>query len=305
MRDVSHGGAFCFRVILMNFKQMKQSATYDEQIAKLREHGCEVTDEAFCKDVLAQISYYRLSAYFLPFRTSLGNYKPGTNFMKVYNLYEFDRKLRRLIFTAIEEVEIYLRAQLSYYHAHKYGADGYMNAANYNDKHDHTGFEERINELIAVNNNSALVIHHTKNYAGKLPLWAMMELFSFGMLSYFYGDLQKPDQKYIARSVFGTTNLNVKSWLYCCTVLRNICAHYGRLYFRHFSAVPAKLPGIDKKVENSLYAAVMALRALYPDKDKWNNEFLPTMTALFDEYIEVIELRHIGFPEDWEDIMRR
>ena len=49
----------------------------------------------------------------------------------------------------------------------------------------------------------------------------------------------------------------------------------------------------------------MAVRSLYPNKDKWNNEFMPAMTALFDEYADVIELRHIGFPEDWEDKMRR
>jgi abortive infection bacteriophage resistance protein len=299
------GGRFIFGVIVMEQRQLKQAATYDEQIAKLREHGCVVEDEAFCKEVLAKISYYRLSAYFLPFRTVGGKYKSDTTFSKVYNLYEFDRKLRRLIFTAIEEVEVYLRAQLSHFHAHKYGSDGYMDAVYFNAKHDSGGFEERINDLIRVNSKSALVSHHLKNYGGKMPLWAIMELFSFGMLSYFFVDMLKPDQKYIARSAFGTTNLNVKSWLYCCTGLRNLCAHYGRLYYRIFTAVPAKLPHITQKTENSLFANIMALRALYPDAKKWNNEFMSSMVALFDEYAQIIELRHIGFSEDWAEIMRK
>ena len=286
----------------MESKQLKQATTYDEQISKLREHGCEITDERFCKEVLAKISYYRLSAYFLPFRIFGNKYKSDTTFSKVYNLYEFDRKLRRLIFTAIEEVEVYLRAQLSYFHAHKYGSDGYMNAVNYNKKHDHDSFLERIKELIKVNNKSALINHHMVNYNGKLPLWAIMELFSFGMLSYFYIDLPKPDQKFIARDAFGTTNLNVKSWLYCCTDLRNMCAHYSRLYFRKFTAIPAKVPHIQGK-ERTLFAAIMALRALYPDIQKWNNEFMPAMMALFDEYASCIELRHIGFPDNWEDLI--
>ena len=78
MRDVSHEGTFFMEVCCVK-------ATYEEQMEKLREHGCEITDEAHCKEVLSQIGYYRLSAYFLPFRTIQGKYKPDTTFAKVYN----------------------------------------------------------------------------------------------------------------------------------------------------------------------------------------------------------------------------
>jgi abortive infection bacteriophage resistance protein len=284
---------------------LKKPATYAEQVAKLREHGCVVSDEAFCEEILAQVSYYRLSAYFLPFRTSSGKYKSGTDFLKVYRLYEFDRKLRRLIFSVIEELEVYLRAQLSYYHAHKYGSDGYMNPANFNTRHNHARFTERVEELLKRNDKVIFVKHHMTEYGGQFPLWVLTELFTFGMLSYFYADMITADQKRIAYDTFQTTVSSAKSWLYCCTDLRNLCAHYGRLYYSVFSAVPAKLPNVDKNTENSLFAAIMALRALYPDASKWDNEFLPSMIALFDEYAEDIELRHIGFPENWEDIMRK
>jgi hypothetical protein len=33
------------------------------------------------------------------------------------------------------------------------------------------------------------------NYGGQFPVWVITELFTFGMLSYFYGDLPTPDQK--------------------------------------------------------------------------------------------------------------
>jgi len=282
---------------------LKQPATYKQQIEKLREHGCEVTDEAFCKEALSRISYYRLSAYFLPFRTSQGKYKPNTKFEKVYNLYEFDRKLRSIIFSVIEELEVFLRAQLSYYHTHKYGTDGYMNPKNFNSRHNHVKFVERIAELLKSNSNTAFVKHHMNKYNGQLPLWVMSELFTFGMLSYFYADMITIDQKHIARNIFNTSVANAKSWLYCCTDLRNICAHYGRLYYTIFSVVPAK--SVDAKAKRSLYAVITALRTLYPDRNKWNNEFLLAMNALFDEYADVIELRHIGFPESWENELRR
>jgi abortive infection bacteriophage resistance protein len=62
---------------------------------------------------------------------------------------------------------------------------------------------------------------------------------------------------------------------------------------------------VDKSSERKLFAAVMALRQLYPDAEKWNREFLPTMSALFAEYKNVMLLKHIGYPEDWETVMRK
>ncbi|MDR1558806.1 MAG: Abi family protein [Clostridiales bacterium] len=104
---------------------LKQPATYKQQIGKLREHGCTVSDDGFCEEVLSRISYYRLSAYFLTYRAKDGKYKPGTTFETVYRLYEFDRKLQGLLFSVLAELEVYLRARFSYYHTHKYGAEGY------------------------------------------------------------------------------------------------------------------------------------------------------------------------------------
>jgi abortive infection bacteriophage resistance protein len=56
----------------------------------------------------------------------------ATDFNDVYQIYEFDQSLRNLLFAAIEEVEIHLRAKFAYCHAHKYDATSYLDAANYN-----------------------------------------------------------------------------------------------------------------------------------------------------------------------------
>ena len=224
---------------------------------------------------------------------------PGTDFNTVYQIYEFDRKLRNLIFAAIEEVEIYLRAKFAYYHAHKYGVLGYMDAANYNQRHRHDRFKELIETEIKNNRKVLFVQHHVDNYEGQFPVWVITELFTFGMLSYFYGDLPTPDQKQIAKDLFGTIPKNLISWLRCCTDLRNICAHYGRLYFRIFTAVPANLPGLEKDTERRLFGAVLALKSLYPDMDKWDAEIQPALYSLIESYSGIIHLDHIGFPADW------
>jgi abortive infection bacteriophage resistance protein len=284
---------------------LKRSATYAQQIAKLRDHGCIISDEAFCEEVLSRISYYRLSAYFLAFRRKDGSYLPGTDFNQVYMLYEFDRKLRRLLFSVIDELEVFLQAQLSYYHSHKYGADGYMNPINFNSRHDHPGFISRINDLVKSNEKLPFIKHHINNYDGKFPLWVISELFTFGMLSFFYADMITSDQKHLARNIFKTSVPNVKSWLYCCTNLRNVCAHSRRLYNAVSSVIPANILNVEKIHERKLFASIMAVRELYPDTEKWNNEFMPALSALIDEYSNTILLHYIGFPQDWERKMIR
>lgn len=278
--------------------ELKPPTTYDQQLDILRSRGVSAVDTEACKRILERVNYYRLTAYLLPFKQADGNYEPGTDFMRAYRIYEFDRKLRRILFSAIETIEIYLRAEFSYFHAHKYGAEGYMDPANFSSRHDAQRFKETIEREIRNNSASLFVKHHEQVYGGRFPFWVAVELFTFGMLSFFYSDLFPQDQKYLSKRLYSTVPQNVISWLRCCTDLRNICAHYGRLYYRVFSAVPAHL-GLSSKQERSLWGAVLAVKALYPDAAQWGNEILPALARLFDEYRSDIDLHHIAFPSDW------
>ena len=284
-------------------RETKRPTTYSEQIQILKERGCIISDEGFCRDKLQAVNYYRLTAYFLPFKSGNG-YIEGTNFERVYRLYEFDRKLRAVLFSAVEEIEIYLRSRFAYFHAHKYGATGYLNPENFSNRHQHEKFIANISREIVSNKQALFVKHHLENYDGIFPMWVISELFTFGMLSYFYNDLKIQDQKQLAGELYGTTYKNLISWLRCCTDLRNICAHYGRLYYRIFPAIPA---GIDMgaAAKRRLWGAIMALCSLYPGRDKWNSEILPSLEALFEEYGEDVELYHIAFPKDWKNRLKK
>jgi abortive infection bacteriophage resistance protein len=210
-----------------------------------------------------------------------------------------------VLFAAIEEVEIYLRAKFAYFHAHKYGATGYLDVANYNVRHHHTKFIELIDTEIRNNSKMLFVQHHLNNYGGLFPVWVITELFTFGMLSYFYNDLLMLDQKQLAREMFKTVPKNLISWLRCCTDLRNICAHYGRLYYRIFTAAPANLPGLEANSKRRLFGAVLSLRELYPDTNKWNDEIFPGLENLINSYSHVIHLDHIGFPDNWKVTLKK
>lgn len=94
------------------------------------------------------------------------------------------------------------------------------------------------------------------------------------------------------------------SWLKCCTDLRNICAHYGRLYCRVFPALPSGFQ-LSEFAGSRLWGAVLSVRALYPSTSEWNNEFMPALEALIEAYSEDIDLYHLGFPNDWESRLRK
>lgn len=284
--------------------QLKIATSYEEQLQILQDRHVLIDDWDSCAKVLECVNYYRLAAYFLPFKLSDGTYKEGTRFQTVYRIYEFDRKLRGILLAALEEVEIYLRAKFAYYHGHKYGSEGYMDAENYSDKHKAERFHENLEREIKNNGKSAFVIHHQKHYDGHFPIWVAVELFTLGMISRFYSDLKTADQKQLARALYGGVPKNLISWLRCCTDLRNICAHYGRLYYRIFPALPSNVGETEGKI-NRLWGAVLALRALYPDADKWNHGALMQVTALFEEYNGDISLGHIGFPENWESQLEK
>lgn len=281
-------------------EEVKPFASYPEQVKKLKDKGCIIDDEPFCTDVLEQIRYYRLSAYFLPFKGDNQKYKPETHFETVYRIYEFDRKLRSLILSALEVIEVYFRSLLSYFHAEKYGPLGYWDPSNFNNKHNPEKFKKNIEREIKNNEKVEFVKHHQKKYGGKFPLWVVIELFSFGMLSYFYTDLLTSDKKLL----FGVNYRDIDSWLRCCTDLRNICAHSGRLYYRVFPSTPKNL-NIPEPAKNRLWGAVLTVKNLFPDPERWNNDFMPAIEALFDEYEGHINLYHIAFPDDWIEQLRK
>ncbi|MCL2128762.1 MAG: hypothetical protein FWH35_00215 [Treponema sp.] len=107
-------------------------------------------------------------------------------------------------------------------------------------------------------------------------------------------------QKYLARTFFKSHQIALSSCLYSCTILRNICAHFGRLYFRKFPIIPKDIPALDQTNNRSLFGAIMALKTLYPHTDKWEKEVFVSIKNLIIKYSTDIQLKHIGFPTDWE-----
>ena len=282
---------------------VKEPKSFEYQLNKMVERGCIIADKNHALRVIKQVNYYRLTAYFLPFRKPDGTYREGTSFNNVFRIYEFDRKLRALLFSIIEEIELMLRTQLSYYFSHKYGALGYLEESNFNQMHNHKRFIDHIRKSISNNKTQAFVKHHIENYNGQFPLWVVIELFTMGELSLFYSDMVTSDKKRLAKEVFDSTYSNISSWLRCLTDLRNYCAHYSRLYYNLFPAIPPTPKGFSYTLNKRIFDYILVLKFLYFDPEKWNYNYVEQISILIEEYADCIDLTHIGFPENWKAIL--
>ena len=203
----------------------------------------------------------------------------------------------------IEEIELFLRTQLAYYSAHTHGALGYLEEKHYNSRHNHERFIQSIDAAIKNNKNTLVVKHHDNEYSGKLLIWAIVDFFSIGNLSYFYSDLLVEGKKYIAKELFNTSYPFLDSWMKCITVLRNRCAHYSRLYYSLFTDMPKIPPGVVYMCSGRVFDQILMLKFLYARKYKWDTSFVLSLETLISEYQDSIYLYHIGFPGNWIELL--
>ena len=62
---------------------------------------------------------------------------------------------------------------------------------------------------------------------------------------------------------------------------------------------------ISEAAKRRLRGAILSVKALYPSSEKWNNEFMPRIEALFEEYKEDINLYHLAFPRNWAEQLKK
>lgn len=291
-------------------QQLKSPMTYPEQIRHLQvDHGLSIPDHARAERILTAVNYYRLSAYgidLLDKRTD--RYHEGTSIDHIYSLYQFDGRLRNIISPVIEYVEVKFRSCIAYHLANKYGAECYRDRANFNSwTSGVTGrdmfdvFNEHVDAEIKKQSKKPMVVHHVQKYGGHFPIWVIVELLSLGTLSTLYSLMKREDQTAIAKQ-FHTGYAYMKSWFAALVEIRNICAHYGRLYNMPLDSVAKLSPRESSYANSRLFTDCLALRYILHGESVWAT-FVINLRAILDECPNV-NLKCMGFPENWEDLLK-
>ena len=284
----------------------KPATTYAEQAALLQERGMLVEDPAEAEFYLQHLNYYRLGAYWLPFEADhiSHQFRPGTRFSDVLNLYVFDRELRLLVVDAIERVEVSVRAQWAYQLAHRHGPYAHLEPTL---AYQHHRWRQNLDALTdEVDRSDETFIRHLKNtYSEDLPpVWAVCEVMSLGKLSHWYSNLRPMPTRRAISGVYQVDEKTLQSWLHHLTHVRNVCAHHSRLWNREFTITP-KLPrhkpaGLaaqchpgSRKQYNSLVILLHCMDLIAP-----GHHWRTRLKALVADHR--IPVSAMDFPIEWE-----
>lgn len=307
----------------------KPALTIDQQMDLLEKRGLAIADRERTARHLSNISYYRMSAYMLPYRvlaadgTHLDQFVAGATWNDIYNLYKFDRKLRLLVFDAIERIEVALRTQVIYQLSHKYGPHWQDNSSLFKipTVNRRTGrtydvfndIQNHINEQLTANKKVTFIEHYLNTYDAPPtpPSWMSVELLYFSELSKICQNLRsRKDRIDIAKAFYVKDDAVFCSWLHTLNYVRNICAHHARLWNILLDITPTKYTNRDpnmvwlthaevqtvqsSKMYYTLCVILFLLQTVNP-KTKFRNHF----KDLLAKY-PGINVGYMGFPKDWE-----
>lgn len=311
-------------------KYDKPPKTFDEQIELLESRGLVIPDKARAKRHLSNVSYFRMSAYMLPFKKRdvygkpLDEFVEETTWSEIYNLYKFDRKLRLLVFDAIERIEIALRTQVIYQLSHKYGSHWQDNKclfvpAKTSNKTGKTydvfaDIQKHISEQLTTNKKVEFIKHYQETYNNPLtpPSWMSVELLYFSELSKICQNLKNRKDRTDLSKAFGIASEDVFcSWIHTLNYLRNICAHHARLWNIKVDVKPQKYNNKDSRyiwlsedeitstqTERLYYSLCMILFLLQTVNPR--TKFRDHFKNLLKKY-PGINVGYMGFPKGWEN----
>lgn len=304
----------------------KPPLTYREQISLLKSRGLIFEDEPKAELQLANVSYFRLSAYMLPFKKEIDSkiineFQNGTSWKTIYNLYVFDRKLRLLVFDAIEKIEVALRCQLVSVLSLKYGShwqdkatilkEPYMLALNNGGKklvNIYADIQSHLAEQLLSHQAELFIKHYRETYDSPKnpPAWMCVEIMYFNQLSRICSNLRERADRVAIAKHFSLPPDEFISWLHTLNYVRNICAHHARLWNREIKIVPSILKFSKEKIwikeprqtkRSKIYYTLCIinymLQSVNPD-----SSFSLRLRELIVEYSP--ETSAMGFPENWE-----
>lgn len=163
------------------------------QLAMLKQRGLIVTDEEKAMKQLASISYFRLASYWKFFETdeTTHQFACGTRLEDVISLYNFDKELRSIIFTAIQDIEVALRTRIIQFFSMAHGAFWFMEASKFNSCSIFQACLDSIQVDLNRSKEDFLQEHFAKYSSPSMPpVWKTLEVVSFGNLSKLYANIK-------------------------------------------------------------------------------------------------------------------
>lgn len=256
---------------------------------------------------LKQVSYYRMSGYWYPLLADKEKhiFKSGTTFEQAKTLYEFDCRLRHLVMTYIEIIEVAVRTQMAYILSQAHNGLWFEDATLFSNVVQHAKTLQNISEEYNRSDEQFVKAFQCKYSDTFPPSWITLEITSFGTMSILYQQLKPGLPKRNVASFFGVSDTVFVSWLHTLVYVRNICAHHARLWNRVFGIRPL-MPRHTRRTfiqiptsgTQRVYFTLAIIRYIINGIDP-KNTFGTELKKLIAKY-PTINPSSMGFPNGWE-----
>ena len=173
--------------------------TLDDQLSTLKNRGMHFHNEQLAKEYLSRISYFRLKYFWIDMLDKdSGDFKEGTYFEDVIDRYELDKSFRRIMFDAIETLEVGIRTRIISTFSLSTGTGlWYLDNSLFENKHYHKEFVLKLKYEFGRSTDPYArdFIRESKiwdesSFEGDNPdAWIIIETASFGTLSMMYKNL--------------------------------------------------------------------------------------------------------------------
>ena len=272
----------------------------NQQLEKLTERGMILDfPEKKVKEILLDIGYYRLGFYWNPFEINEKHeFKEGTKFSDVVNLYYLDVDLRNLLLKYIKRIEINFRTKVVYYVSNKYKdsptwfIDPKVVSQNLIDS-----FDEHYNSEFK-SKNKQIKLHHRKYINDKYaPAWKTLEFFTFGAILKIFKSLNDSSIKERISNIYEIRNLRkFTNLMETIVFIRNTCAHSGVIFDLNTPRGISIVPGIEFN-NNNRSTLDSSIKIILFILDKISNdrkiELETEIKRLFDNYKENNSIKEI------------
>lgn len=286
----------------------KDPYTLAQQIDLLQGRGLtlDVTDRQHVARLLLDHNYYRLSGYWRYYQQAphLGDnqFRPDASMATIERVYAFDASLRQTLLEGLADFEVAFRSRFAYFIATMHGPCTYLRQSSYRPETVHRRDRTVVNlaEEVQASILSDLrrsredYIRHHVERSEPIPIWVAVESLSFGTISKAYRLFADDDVRYKVSRTFEVPDpLFLASLGHSFSVLRNICAHHGRVWNRR-PEVPLKvLKSLKHDRDKSIYHqtpwAWLVMLAFLVDKIRRDQTFSSKLWDLIDDHEEFQE----------------
>lgn len=296
------------------YQYPKNFLSTEQLIQKLKDAGMTIVSNDVAETALTTIGYYRLKGYsFHLIDPATKKYIAGTNFSDILNLYHFDSELSHLLLSYLSQIEVALRSRLV--NAFQITQDAFIlnDPSVFKDKQLYWKNQSTIASEIS-RSNDVFIEHNFNNHDGAIPIWASVEVMSFGTISKTIKNMKTGNNSAFSILIhnykFKNTNgreVNPSkdmftSWIQAVSIMRNICAHNSRIYNRTISTRPQLISSdviSPQPRYNGLYQIMLSMKYLRPTQNSWT-AFVNDFKQLLNKYASVLDICRLNFPSDWE-----